>query len=207
MTNPANSADPTVFGPIFWKSIHDKARNAQSPEHQKQFIVYFHKKIQSIPCETCRTRALEYIRENPIEKAPPARGPYGAEATMFRYTWEFHNLVNSHLDKPLMTWEKACSSTPITGHLDLSEPLAPSALPKTPSALTPPSNPSPSNPLPSSPPKTGCPCQHSNQNPLNPSNPPNLPNSPSPNTKPDKPRKSKSKHKHKHEHKHNWLYY
>jgi hypothetical protein len=124
MTTPANYADPTVFGPIFWKSIHSKARNAQSPEQQKQYITYFRKKLQSIPCETCRTRALEYLQLNPIEHAPPARGPLGAEATMFRYTWEFHNLVNSHLDKPLMSWDQACFSTPITGHLDLSETLS-----------------------------------------------------------------------------------
>jgi hypothetical protein len=139
------SEDPKVFGPIFWKSIHSKARNAQSLEQQRQFMAYFKKKLESIPCVTCRSRALEYLQLNPIENAPPAKGPFGAEATMFRYTWEFHNVVNSHLEKPQMSWEEACRTNPITGHLELSNPL--------PAHVTPPVV-SPSTP------SNGCNCQN-----------------------------------------------
>jgi len=104
-----NYSDPKVFGPKLWNRLHISARNAISDIQKRSFITYFYQEINNIPCETCRTRALEYIRQNPITIDPIIRDPAGMDATVFHYTWIFHNLVNEHLNKPQLTWEQACA--------------------------------------------------------------------------------------------------
>jgi len=104
-----NYSDPKVFGPKLWNRLHISARNAISDLQKRNFITYFYQEINNIPCETCRSRALEYIRQNPITINPIIRDPSGVDATVFHYTWTFHNLVNEHLNKPQLTWEQACS--------------------------------------------------------------------------------------------------
>ena len=103
-----NPEDPKVFGPKVWNRIHTNARNAITLEQKNQFIHYFQKEMETLPCPTCRSHALQYIEEIPIDLNIIINDQEGIDASVFYYTWEFHNLVNEHLNKPQITWQQAC---------------------------------------------------------------------------------------------------
>jgi len=87
-------ADPKIFGPGLWFSIHVEALNVMTIEDSSAFIRNTTNKINFIPCEHCRNHALVYLGKNPINK-------YGSSAdAYFKWSWEFHNYVNVNNVKP-----------------------------------------------------------------------------------------------------------
>ena len=98
---------PTVFGPGTWFCIHILARKAYGEKRRDEYQNIVMIILSSLPCNTCRQHALDYIANNPISKAPYKANDNGEDLTLFHWTWLFHNAVNRRLGKSQMSWDKA----------------------------------------------------------------------------------------------------
>ena len=101
------NSDPKVWGPGAWFTMHVYARNSTTPEAKKSFINYCRIIISNLKCEKCRAHALDYLNQHPIDDFLNIKSNDGADIGMFKWTWMFHNAVNSRLGKPIFDWDTA----------------------------------------------------------------------------------------------------
>lgn len=114
-----SQTNPKIIGPGTWRIIHTQARNVslipiENPEQISKAEDDFIKLLKSIcadfGCPVCRVHCGEYIQNNPPESAKGLLtliGDKKIEIGMFRWTWEFHNVVNKRLGKTIMSFENA----------------------------------------------------------------------------------------------------
>lgn len=101
---------PSNFGTGLWFSIHVTAKNSVTLEDKRYFIIWIDNIVKSIRCNECKTHAMEYVNTHPVE-------PYfdlvdeetGLNIGIFKWSWVFHNAVNSRIGKPYCSWETAMS--------------------------------------------------------------------------------------------------
>ena len=98
-------SDPKSWGPGVWFTIHLMAAKAVDTISKELFIDYLNVIIKNVPCLTCQEHATKYLRENPLIGYLTDEDPQG----LFRWTWIFHNFVNSRLHKPFVDWNTAYS--------------------------------------------------------------------------------------------------
>lgn len=91
--------NPTVWGPIFWDTLHFTAfgypndPNEMDKQVYKNFIINY---VKVLPCDKCSTDANNYINLisdfewNKILKS---------RDSLIKWTWDFHNYVNEKLGK------------------------------------------------------------------------------------------------------------
>jgi hypothetical protein len=102
----ANSGNPEVWGPAFWFSLHNGALRypkQASPiwkERMKHFIMGI---PVMVPCEKCADHATAHLEDNwsNMDDIVSCRD------NLFKFFWEFHNLVNQRLGKPQMSLDDA----------------------------------------------------------------------------------------------------
>ena len=90
---------PTVWGPLFWHTIHIVALGySNSPSYaQKRAAKEFYESLtQLIPCAVCREHYATHISKNPISPHLDRRDD------LFKWTVHLHNEVNALLGKPRM---------------------------------------------------------------------------------------------------------
>lgn len=95
---------PTVWGPIFWHTIHITALGyPQKPSYaQKRAAKEFYEALaQLIPCPVCREHYQQHLQIAPISPHLDRRDD------LFRWTVELHNRVNETLGKPRVTEAEA----------------------------------------------------------------------------------------------------
>ena len=101
-----NSAEPEVWGPSFWLSLHIGSvnyPNEASPlckEGMKGFILGM---PYMIPCKVCSEHARAHIEAN-YEKLDDI---VSGKIKLFNFFVDFHNKVNKRYGKPLWTYEDA----------------------------------------------------------------------------------------------------
>jgi len=101
-----NSANPVVWGPAFWFSLHNGALrypNRAAPvwkERMKHFILGI---PVMVPCEKCSEHATSYL-EYSYEKIDEV---VNGRRELFEFFWEFHNVVNKSLGKPEISLDDA----------------------------------------------------------------------------------------------------
>lgn len=101
-----NSANPEVWGPAFWFSLHNGALRypiKASPtwkERMKHFILGI---PVMVPCEKCSDHATAHLEANyyRLDEIVSTR------SKLFEFFWEFHNFVNENLNKPKMSLDDA----------------------------------------------------------------------------------------------------
>ena len=101
-----NSANPEVWGPAFWFSLHNGALRypiQASPtwkERMKHFILGI---PVMVPCEKCSDHATAHLESNyyRMDEIVSSRN------NLFEFFWEFHNFVNERLNKPKMSLDNA----------------------------------------------------------------------------------------------------
>jgi len=94
-------SDSKVFGPGMWYTIHITALKIG----QDNFLSWIYIIISSIPCLRCRKHATEYISENPPDKYKDVYDKSSGDLIgMFKWSWKFHNDVNTRLSKPLLDY-------------------------------------------------------------------------------------------------------
>jgi hypothetical protein len=90
---------PSVWGPIFWHTIHVTAlAYPENPSYaQKRAAKEFYESLAHlIPCPKCRDHYQTHLQKMPITPHLDRR------ADLFRWTVEVHNTVNKVLEKPIV---------------------------------------------------------------------------------------------------------
>lgn len=101
-----NSANPEVWGPAFWFSLHNGALRypiQASPtwkERMKHFILGI---PVMVPCEKCADHATAHLEANYYRMDEIV----SSRSNLFEFFWEFHNFVNERLNKPKMSLDNA----------------------------------------------------------------------------------------------------
>jgi hypothetical protein len=103
-TKYTNTADPSVWGPALWFSMHNGALrypiNA-SPvvaSRMKGFILGL---PEIIPCIDCKEHARSHVESTDLNSVTSGR------KALFCFFVSFHNFVNKRYGKPSMSCEKA----------------------------------------------------------------------------------------------------
>jgi len=102
-----NLKKPKIFGPGLWFSIHLMALNAVDSVSKINFRNFMLMVRDNLMCGECKKHCTDYILKNPIEPFFYYSGPEGENIGCFKWTWEFHNTVNSRLGKPVITLGEA----------------------------------------------------------------------------------------------------
>lgn len=100
-------SDPKIIGPGIWFIIHSTGKKAINDETKRQFIDLMNMLRKEFPCEKCRGHIDEYMTKNPIEEYYNLKGDNDEEIGMFKWSWMFHNAVNTRIGKPYVDWETA----------------------------------------------------------------------------------------------------
>jgi len=96
-------SNPKLWGPGVWFNIHLLAAKADDAESKEFYITYINTVINNLPCMECRKHAGKYLEEHPLVSFLTDSDPEG----LFRWSWIFHNFVNTRLHKPFIDWKTA----------------------------------------------------------------------------------------------------
>ena len=99
--------DPKIIGPGIWVQIHIKGILAVNEKSKQDFIDFIWFQAETFPCQTCRKHINEYLNSHPFTHLYNAKNEKGEEIGMFKWSWMFHNTVNTRLGKPYMDWNTA----------------------------------------------------------------------------------------------------
>ena len=107
MTDLKKLADPATFGPGAWLVIHTLAFDAKTKEQKKNFEESMHVIQRGLKCEWCKKHFGEYLEKHPTRDYRNVHNKEGQDIGMFKWSWAFHNAVNTRLGKPVMDWDTA----------------------------------------------------------------------------------------------------
>lgn len=105
-SNSTNMADPKVWGPPFWFTLHVSAAHyplEASPvvrERMKNRILAI---PYEIPCAVCRPHAIDFVEKNRNNLDHIVSGRH----SLGKFYVDFHNKVNERYGKPKWTYEQA----------------------------------------------------------------------------------------------------
>jgi hypothetical protein len=99
--------DPTVLGQGTWFCMHRMAKNAITKITKDGFIAFLDDLRYTFPCKKCRRHINQYLTDHPIKDYYNIVDEHGNDIGMFKYSWMFHNAVNTRLGKPYVDWETA----------------------------------------------------------------------------------------------------
>jgi len=91
---------PTVWGPLFWHTIHITAlgySNEPTYSQKRAAKEFFEALAHLIPCPLCRSHYETHLQKYPISPHLDKR------IDLFRWTVNLHNEVNKSLGKPTQT--------------------------------------------------------------------------------------------------------
>jgi len=112
-----------IYGPGVWYVLHLLSYHANTLEKSKIFIEQLEQILSEFPCDNCRKHALKYLAEHRPEQNLHMVDNEGNMIGMFRWTWMFHNFVNSKLGKTVIDWETAIGLyEEITPCMDCGQP-------------------------------------------------------------------------------------
>lgn len=102
----ANVSSPDVWGPPTWLSLHISA--SQYPENASNLVKERMKNRilalpLELPCTDCRTHCANIIQKI----APDLDTICSTRDNLFKFYVDLHNMVNSRLNKPVMSLETA----------------------------------------------------------------------------------------------------
>jgi hypothetical protein len=100
-------SDPKVVGPGVWWMTHMLARDAIDKESIDKFIKHMNFLAANFSCKNCRKHINEYMRLHSFDDLKNLKNKDGELIGMFKWTWLFHNAVNTRIGKPYIEWETA----------------------------------------------------------------------------------------------------
>ena len=99
--------DPDVDARGIWILIHRMAILSTTDDKKAQFINYMTFLSKEFPCEKCRVHIKQFIIENPFYLYMDVTINGGTDIGMFKWSYNFHNAVNSRLRKKLVDFNDA----------------------------------------------------------------------------------------------------
>jgi len=99
--------NPQSFGPGAWLTIHIMAYHAISESEKKAFEKNMKHICDGLKCHTCQDHCKEYLKNNPIRDYWNVKNREGKQIGMFKWSWTFHNAVNTRLGKPVLDFNTA----------------------------------------------------------------------------------------------------
>ena len=96
--------DQDQWGPSGWSFIHYIAlKYPKDPtnEDKEKYFTFFNTLQYVLPCEKCAANYGKNLEELPIRES------LSNNADLFKWTVDIHNLVNTELNKPTLTYEEA----------------------------------------------------------------------------------------------------
>lgn len=94
--------DPTYIGPGIWFNMHLDAVTAYTKSDQNAVIARIRKLQSRFPCSKCKVHFGEYLERHPPEQISGASGD-----SLFRWSVDFHNAVNSFTGKSQVSYAEA----------------------------------------------------------------------------------------------------
>lgn len=107
MTDLKKLSDPDSFGPGAWLVIHTLAFDAITNDKKKCFEETMKVIQRGLKCEMCKIHCGKYLKKHPMRDYWNVLDRKGKDIGMFKWTWAFHNAVNTRLGKPVMDWDTA----------------------------------------------------------------------------------------------------
>ena len=90
-----------------WWMMHTLGKRAVDDAGKQAFINYLNLLAQEFPCGKCRGHINEYLSTHPFSDLAGL-----GELQMLKWSWLFHNAVNTRLGKPYVTWEDCLEMFP-----------------------------------------------------------------------------------------------
>ena len=115
------STNPAVTGPGLWFFLHLKAYHATTEDNALELINDLWLLAKKHPCIVCRKHMGIYLNKHPPRDHIEYIDNTGRNVGIFRYTWLFHNFVNQHLKKPIMSFDDAISQFEINEDVPCTE--------------------------------------------------------------------------------------
>lgn len=98
-------ADMSKVGRGVWFSIHIMALHvANTSSGKKEFCKTIRAICDNYKCGNCKSHCQEYIRNHPPEEYMNVKSEMGEEIGLFKWSWMFHNAVNSRIGKPVIDY-------------------------------------------------------------------------------------------------------
>lgn len=95
--------NPAIWGSQAWRKFHTKALyypDNPTPQDRHQIRNFYEREFYSeIPCDTCRTSYIQFIRQHPIRS--------NSRTELFNWSIDIHNMVNKKLNKKQITYTEA----------------------------------------------------------------------------------------------------
>ena len=88
-----------------WDRIHSIAANAITVSLKIEFEKYIRYLSYNFPCPKCRPHIKKRLASYPIKTYYNIFDSNGRDIGIAKWSWEFHNDVNSRTNKPLISWE------------------------------------------------------------------------------------------------------
>lgn len=114
-TKYASGADPDIFGPPLWFSLHNSAAhypNNPSKEMQQQMIYLIISIPILVPCAMCKNHVSHYISQNSLETVVKNK------SNLFEFFCNMHNSVRQRQGKDLFTLDEAKAMYNYDGNFD-----------------------------------------------------------------------------------------
>lgn len=99
--------DPKIIGPGTWYSLHKIAIRATTREKCIAYVEIARSLVEEFPCGECRQHGTKFIESHPFEKYIDMTDNNGRMIGMFIWSWEFHNMANRVLGKPILAFSEA----------------------------------------------------------------------------------------------------
>lgn len=99
--------DITKIGPGIWFKIHSDGIAATTQSLKESFIININALCDGFKCKHCQPHFRKYINEHPLINYFNIKNSKGIDIGIFKWTWEFHNEVNSRLGKYQPTLEES----------------------------------------------------------------------------------------------------
>lgn len=104
---------PDHWGPHVWSAIHILCMGAPvelTHEQRRHYRQFFHSLPHLLPCSVCSDHMLENLKAKPVDLYLD-----GGRESLFKWSVDFHNLVNAQIGKPewsvedaFLLWKKIC---------------------------------------------------------------------------------------------------
>ena len=87
-----------------WDIIHQMAATAVTHQHKQEFIDYMNYLSENFPCPACSEHIKLKLNQIPLTSLPNII-ENGRDISYAKWSWEFHNEINTKLSKSTVSWD------------------------------------------------------------------------------------------------------